>query len=86
MILDTIAIQAILPHRYPFLLVDSIIEIEGLKRIVGTQSLTVSPADPGHIAATAQILEEVTGGPAEVRDAKRVRAAVSGDQALQATG
>ena len=34
MILDTIAIQAILPHRYPFLMVDSIIEMEGLKRIV----------------------------------------------------
>jgi oleandomycin transport system ATP-binding protein len=58
---------------------------DGLKRIVGAQTLTVSPADPGHIAATAQILEAVTGGPADVSDAKRVRTAVCGDKALQAT-
>jgi 3-hydroxyacyl-[acyl-carrier-protein] dehydratase len=42
MILDTIAIQAILPHRYPFLMVDSIIEIEGLKRIVGIKNVTIT--------------------------------------------
>jgi UDP-3-O-[3-hydroxymyristoyl] N-acetylglucosamine deacetylase/3-hydroxyacyl-[acyl-carrier-protein] dehydratase len=42
MILDTIAIQAILPHRYPFLMVDSIIEMEGLKRIVGIKNVTIT--------------------------------------------
>jgi 3-hydroxyacyl-[acyl-carrier-protein] dehydratase len=42
MILDSIAIQAILPHRYPFLMVDSIIEMEGLKRIVGIKNVTIT--------------------------------------------
>ena len=42
MILDTIAIQAILPHRYPFLMVDSIIEMERLKRIVGIKNVTIT--------------------------------------------
>jgi 3-hydroxyacyl-[acyl-carrier-protein] dehydratase len=32
MILDINAIQAILPHRYPFLLVDAIEEMERWKR------------------------------------------------------
>jgi len=42
MILDTNAIQAILPHRYPFLMVDSIIEMERLKRIVGIKNVTIN--------------------------------------------
>ena len=32
--LDITEIQAILPHRYPFLLIDRVIEIERKKRIV----------------------------------------------------
>jgi 3-hydroxyacyl-[acyl-carrier-protein] dehydratase len=32
--LNVMEIQAILPHRYPFLLIDRVIEIERLKRIV----------------------------------------------------
>ena len=39
-ILDSRAIQEILPHRYPFLLVDKIIEIEPRKRIVGIKQVT----------------------------------------------
>jgi beta-hydroxyacyl-ACP dehydratase FabZ len=39
-ILDSIAIQEILPHRYPFLLVDRIIELEPRKRIVGIKQVT----------------------------------------------
>lgn len=39
-ILDTIAIQKILPHRFPFLLVDKIIEIEPRVRIVGIKQVT----------------------------------------------
>ena len=35
MILDTNGIQKILPHRYPFLMVDAILEMERFKRIVG---------------------------------------------------
>jgi 3-hydroxyacyl-[acyl-carrier-protein] dehydratase len=41
-ILDSIAIQEILPHRYPFLLVDKIIELEPRVRIVGIKQVTVN--------------------------------------------
>ncbi|HKH73558.1 MAG TPA: 3-hydroxyacyl-ACP dehydratase FabZ [Vicinamibacterales bacterium] len=40
--LDQRAIQQILPHRYPFLLVDRIIELEPDKRIVGIKNVSVS--------------------------------------------
>jgi beta-hydroxyacyl-ACP dehydratase FabZ len=40
MILDNMAIQKILPHRYPFLLVDAILEMEPRKRIVGIKNVT----------------------------------------------
>jgi 3-hydroxyacyl-[acyl-carrier-protein] dehydratase len=42
MILDTNAIQKILPHRYPFLLVDKVIELEPRKRIVGIKNVTIN--------------------------------------------
>jgi 3-hydroxyacyl-[acyl-carrier-protein] dehydratase len=38
--LDYSAIQRILPHRYPFLLVDRITEFEPDKRIVGIKAVT----------------------------------------------
>lgn len=41
-ILDSVAIQEILPHRYPFLLIDKIIELEPKKRIVGIKQVTVN--------------------------------------------
>lgn len=41
-ILDSLAIQAILPHRYPFLLVDKIIEIEPRVKIVGIKQVTIN--------------------------------------------
>lgn len=41
-ILDSVAIQAILPHRYPFLLVDKIIELEPRVRIVGIKQVTAN--------------------------------------------
>ncbi len=40
--MDVVAIQGILPHRYPFLLVDRILEIEPGKRIVGIKNVTVN--------------------------------------------
>lgn len=40
--LDSIAIQEILPHRYPFLLVDRVLELEPLKRIVGIKQVTAN--------------------------------------------
>jgi len=42
MILDTIGIQKILPHRYPFLMVDAILEMERLKRIVGVKNVSIT--------------------------------------------
>jgi 3-hydroxyacyl-[acyl-carrier-protein] dehydratase len=38
--LDNAAIERILPHRFPFLLVDRIIELEVDKRIVGIKNIT----------------------------------------------
>jgi 3-hydroxyacyl-[acyl-carrier-protein] dehydratase len=49
MILDVNGIQQILPHRYPFLLVDAILEIEPQKRIVGIKNVTYNePFFQGH--------------------------------------
>ena len=42
-------IMKILPHAYPFLLVDRIVEIEPEKRIVGIKNVTYNePFFPGH--------------------------------------
>ena len=47
-ILDINQIRAILPHRYPFLLVDRIVEMEG-DRIVGIKCITANePQFMGH--------------------------------------
>ena len=47
-ILDINDIRKILPHRYPFLLVDRIVELEA-ERIVGIKNVTVNePFFPGH--------------------------------------
>jgi len=40
-VLDTRAIQELLPHRYPFLLVDRIIELVPRERIVGIKQVTI---------------------------------------------
>ena len=46
--LDIVAIQDILPHRYPFLLVDRILELEET-RIVGLKNVTATePHFQGH--------------------------------------
>jgi 3-hydroxyacyl-[acyl-carrier-protein] dehydratase len=42
MLLDVNAIQKILPHRYPFLLIDGIEEMERWKRIVGIKNVTIN--------------------------------------------
>jgi beta-hydroxyacyl-ACP dehydratase FabZ len=48
-ILDTRAIQELLPHRYPFLLVDRIVELSPRERIVGIKQVTVNePFFQGH--------------------------------------
>jgi len=48
-ILDITQIQSILPHRYPFLLVDRIIEYDPGKRVVGIKNVTLNePFFAGH--------------------------------------
>lgn len=42
MLLDINAIQKILPHRYPFLMVDAIEEIDPGRRIVGIKNVTLN--------------------------------------------
>lgn len=42
MLLDVNDIQKILPHRYPFLLIDGIEEMERWKRIVGIKNVTIN--------------------------------------------
>ena len=61
--LDYAAIERILPHRYPFLLVDRITELEADKRIVGIKNVTrneryLSPAGSGPLALPPTILTE----------------------------
>ncbi len=51
--MDIGRIMDILPHRYPFLLVDRIIEVEGNQRIVGIKNVTINESFfqghfPGH--------------------------------------
>lgn len=41
-VMDINDIQRILPHRYPFLLVDSVVEMERQKRIVAIKNVTIN--------------------------------------------
>lgn len=53
-VLDIEAIKEILPHRYPFLLVDRIIELEPGRRAVGTKSVSFNePFFQGHFPKVA---------------------------------
>jgi UDP-3-O-[3-hydroxymyristoyl] N-acetylglucosamine deacetylase/3-hydroxyacyl-[acyl-carrier-protein] dehydratase len=48
-IMDVEDIMKVLPHRYPFLLVDRILEIEAGKRVVGVKNVTINePFFQGH--------------------------------------
>jgi beta-hydroxyacyl-ACP dehydratase FabZ len=47
--MDSIAIQQILPHRYPFLLVDKVVELEPKARILAVKQVTINePFFAGH--------------------------------------
>jgi UDP-3-O-[3-hydroxymyristoyl] N-acetylglucosamine deacetylase / 3-hydroxyacyl-[acyl-carrier-protein] dehydratase len=47
--MDIGRIMDVLPHRYPFLLVDRILEVEGERRIVGIKNVTINePFFQGH--------------------------------------
>jgi len=51
--MDIIEIQKYLPHRYPFLLVDRVIEFEENKRIVCIKNVTINePQFTGHFPNT----------------------------------
>lgn len=50
---DIDLIQRIIPHRYPFLLVDKVIEIDGAARCVGIKNVTMNePQFTGHFPQT----------------------------------
>ncbi|MGI1661803.1 3-hydroxyacyl-ACP dehydratase FabZ [Palleronia sp. KMU-117] len=50
---DIDLIQRIIPHRYPFLLVDKVIGIEGAERCVGIKNVTMNePQFTGHFPQT----------------------------------
>ncbi len=47
--LDIHSLQRILPHRYPFLMIDRILSIDGTRRIVGIKNVTINePFFQGH--------------------------------------
>ncbi len=51
--LDIGEIMRILPHRYPFLLVDRVVEIDGFQRAVGVKNVTINePFFQGHWPGT----------------------------------
>src|SRR5450755_4125923 len=48
-VLDIVQIMAILPHRYPFLLIDRVVEMERKQRIVAIKNVTFNePHFQGH--------------------------------------
>jgi 3-hydroxyacyl-[acyl-carrier-protein] dehydratase len=53
-VLDSRAIQELLPHRYPFLLVDRIIELVPRERVVGIKQVSINePFFQGHFPGAA---------------------------------
>jgi len=51
--MDILQIQAILPHRYPFLLIDRVVEIERKKKIIAIKNVTINePFFTGHFPDT----------------------------------
>jgi 3-hydroxyacyl-[acyl-carrier-protein] dehydratase len=54
--LDHAAIERILPHRYPFLLVDRIIELEVDRRIVGIKNVSLNERYLSHGANGSPVL------------------------------
>ena len=54
--LDYTAIERILPHRYPFLLVDRITEFEPDKRIVGIKNVSLNERHLAHVEGSAPVL------------------------------
>ena len=55
-VLDINEIKKILPHRYPLLLVDRILEIEPMKRAVGLKNITANEVFPTNLLCRAYFL------------------------------
>lgn len=52
-VLDARAIQRVMPHRYPMLLVDRVLELDGDRRAVGVKNVTINePFFQGHYPGT----------------------------------
>ena len=50
--LDILRIMELLPHRYPFLLIDRVIEVDGDRSAIGVKNVTVNePHFTGHFPA-----------------------------------
>lgn len=41
-VLDINRIQAVLPHRYPFLLIDRVVELDPMKKVVALKNVTIN--------------------------------------------
>src|SRR5262244_418429 len=54
--LDHAAIESILPHRYPFLLVDRITELEVDRRIVGIKNVSLNERYLSHTSGGSPVL------------------------------
>ena len=54
--LDYTAIERILPHRYPFLLVDRVTEFEPDRRIVGVKNVSLNERYLSHNAGESPVL------------------------------
>ena len=70
--LDYAAIERILPHRYPFLLVDRIIELEVDKRIVGIKNVSLNERYLSRLPGVSPTLPPTILTEAVATDAARI--------------